>query len=67
MKNWEAVVVMWIIVGGILTATYKFNWFVGHDVLPMFYGATLGGFFGGMFIVDIAKEYTIKIVKKEEV
>jgi hypothetical protein len=45
MKNYEVLLFVWLIVGGVLTATYKFNWFVGHDSVPVLYGVSIALFF----------------------
>ena len=64
MKIHEVLMFVWLIVGGVLTATYKFNWFVGHDSVPVLYGVSIALFFTGVWVVDLAEQYTIKIVRK---
>ena len=62
MKIHEALIVVWFIVGGFLTATYKSNWFVGHDFMPVVYGISVAGIFVGIILIDLINEY--KIVRK---
>ena len=62
MKTHEAFIVVWFIVGGFLTATYKSNWFVGHDFVPIVYGVSVAGLFVGVILIDLLSEY--KIVRK---